>query len=289
VTVEHWYLIADEQRGALEKLMDGISFLDVASAVLMDGDGDLETGMSCSSTWQKERSDSRGSHTENDLALSTEFGSNELAEICLATSTCAMHKVGMSRCLIIAIHCIFNHCIKDLSLLLVEGRHSSIHSILENVPVIVQLLYYELVALPVPPVHMRARHVREVHLQRLGIFVKKTINEIETIVMDLLWSGILYVQSMNETVMQIIAEIILEVVPKQLRACREAVQEYDDKKTAQVMSSAHMRGFSQALLPFSIIIKETSELTCFLESSAKMIINCAKVFIGGSPFKNPKW
>jgi hypothetical protein len=63
VTVQHGYLIADDERGALEKLMQEIALLDVAGAVLKHRDRDFETGVSSTSTWEKERSNSRGCHT----------------------------------------------------------------------------------------------------------------------------------------------------------------------------------------------------------------------------------
>jgi hypothetical protein len=63
VTVQHGYLITDDERGALEKLMQEITLFDVACAVLKHRDRDFETGVSSTSTWEKERSNSRGCHT----------------------------------------------------------------------------------------------------------------------------------------------------------------------------------------------------------------------------------
>jgi hypothetical protein len=56
MAVEHGYFIADDERGGLEKFMYNISFLDVAVAVLVDGDRNFQLRMSCTTTWQEEGS-----------------------------------------------------------------------------------------------------------------------------------------------------------------------------------------------------------------------------------------
>jgi hypothetical protein len=90
---------------------------------------------------------------------------------------------------------------------------------------------------------------------------------------------------MHEAVAQIITKIVLEGVPKFMRASRVATNHDDDKETAEVGSSAHILGFLQALNPFPIIIQQTSELACILERIADSTIDSTKVFIGGSTFE----
>src|SRR6266481_4584926 len=104
--------------------------------------------MSSTSTCQKERCNSRGSHTEDNLHFSTKSSSNEVAEICLATSTSTVDKV----CTTYVKSCIPNHCIIDSSLVLIESRDSCIHKLLEIALLVKpELLGYQLVALQEAP------------------------------------------------------------------------------------------------------------------------------------------
>jgi hypothetical protein len=103
--------------------------------------------------------------------------------------------------------------------------------------------------------------------------------------MDLFLCRVRFVEHSSKTAAQIIAEIVLGVVPKLWRTCRVAVEEDDGKEITQMMSSAHMRGILQALDPFITVFKQTPALTCILEGLTDNIIHSTEVFIGGSPFK----
>ena len=90
----------------------------------------------------------------------------------------------------------------------------------------------------------------------------------------------------SEAVMQIVAEIIFEAVPKIIRACRITVCEDDGKQIAHAMSCAHMRSILQALDPFIVVIEQTPTLTCTLESLADNVIDGTEVLIRSHAFEN---
>jgi hypothetical protein len=105
--------------------------------------------------------------------------------------------------------------------------------------------------------------------------------------MNLLLCGVRDVErSSSEAVSQIVAQIVLEAIPKIIGACGKTMNEDDGKEIAHAMSSAHMSGILQALDPFIVVIEQTPTLTGNLESLADNIVDGAKVLIGSSACKN---
>ena len=181
------------------------------------------------------------------------------------------------------LHDILDHLIIDSSLVLIESGETFIDKDVESINIIIKLLSYELVALHDPPPlnHLRDRHLRN-GMQGPAMLAKETINEIETIIMDLLLSGILYVEWwVNEAVAKIIAQMVLEAVPKLMRGGGVAANQDDDKESAEVGSSKHVMGILQALRPFAIVLQKASDTTCIPKGITESTIHCAKVFKGG--------
>jgi hypothetical protein len=119
------------------------------------------------------------------------------------------------------------------------------------------------------------------------MLAKETINEIETIVIDLLLSRILYVEWwVNEAIAKIITQMSLEAVPKLMRGSGVAANQDDDKEPAEVGSSKHIMGILQALRPFAIILQKASDTTCIPKGITESTIHCAKVFKGCGTWAN---
>jgi len=112
------------------------------------------------------------------------------------------------------------------------------------------------------------------------MFAKQLIDEKETIVKDLLLSGLWYLELVGKVVMQIVTEKVSKAGPEFIRLIRHAVKKDNGKETAKLMSSAHMSSILKALDKFIVILKQASPLTGILECITNSIVYSSQIIKG---------
>jgi hypothetical protein len=106
------------------------------------------------------------------------------------------------------------------------------------------------------PITLRQWHRRKAS-QRLAKSDEDRVEKVKAIVINLFTRGIRDVL-LNEMVSEVITDVGFVSIPQHLRLGREAVQKDGGKEGAKLMSNLYFSSFMKTLMPFSIILQETS-------------------------------
>src|SRR6266511_162025 len=97
VTVLHWGFIPDDQISLADEICQFRVLLDNTGRGFMDFNGNLESGVSCVTSFEKKRGNARGCGTNDNLYLTTKRGTESVVCESLACVTWNVEKEALAR------------------------------------------------------------------------------------------------------------------------------------------------------------------------------------------------
>src|SRR6202023_1816845 len=206
-------------------------------------------------TAEKESSDA--SDTENDFALTTEMIAEGVVEVCLPCASRTMKEEALARVSGDGM----DDLIKGGSLVRIESVDALCPQLNLLFKIVRPLLCDERVPDDGTPILLDLRHVRPILKRR----VEHLLDEIEAIVKDFLLGWVDTDVAGMESVMEVIADEGLVLIPKSARAGWIAFAEDGDKEQAQLVTGSHRSSLCETLVPLIVICQQAACQTGLLK------------------------